>query len=372
MKKDFLTILNGGFVVNNLIGHEVLFLHTDKQTPRNGEGTFLQLKSGAIMFVYTKFSGDDWHDEATADIASFTSFDKGETWTAPRIILHHDDTSRNLMCPSLIRMNNGNIGLIFLKKMKDGINAVPWFCYSDDEGETFSSPKRCIPDYENYFVIENDHGIVLKSGRIIIPANYHTKKIDSTLDYNEHGLKVVFCSDDNGVSWYELTERQDIPFSHRSETGLQETMIYENEDGTLRALSRTDMAFQYECFSADGGETWTTPEPNRFFSSPDSPLLMKRACDMTLAVFNPIPNYTTRDGDKAWGRTPLVCAVSDDDGKSFPRIYFLEDDPENGYCYPAIFDGGNYALIAYYHSNNTEIPLNALKIKKISADELNN
>ena len=357
--------------MDRLAGREVLFLHTNKETPRNGEGTFLRLKNGAILFVYTKFSGSDWHDEASADIAALTSFDEGETWVKPRIIVHHDEASRNLMCPSLIRMNNGDVGLIFLKKMKDGINAVPWFCRSADEGETFSEPVRCIPDYDNYYVIENDHGIVLQNGRILIPANYHTKEENGVLDYNEHGLKVVFASDDDGESWYELSERQDIPFSHRSDTGLQETCIYEHIDGRLRALSRTDMAFQYECFSEDNGKTWTEPEPDRFFSSPDSPLLMKRACGKTLAVFNPIPNYTTRDGDKAWGRTPLVCAVSDNDGETFPRIYFLEDDPENGYCYPAIFDGGDYALIAYYHSDNTEIPLNSLKIKKISSEELN-
>ncbi len=356
--------------MNELIGREVLFLHTDKKTPRNGEGTFLRLRNGAVFFVYTKFSGSNWHDDASADIAALISFDEGETWEDTGIIISHDETSRNLMCPSLLRMNNGDMGIVFLKKMKEGINAVPWFTRSSDEGKTFSEPVRCIPDYDNYYVIENDHAIRLKNGRILIPANYHTKENDGIPDYNEHGLKVIFCSDDDGKTWKEIGERQDIPFSHRSETGLQETCIYETKSGRLRALSRTDMAFQYECISDDWGENWTCPEPNRFFSSPDSPLLMKRACNMTLAVFNPIPNYTTRDGEKTWGRTPLVCAVSDNDGISFDRIYFLEDDPENGYCYPAIFDGGDYALIAYYHSDNTEIPLNSLKIKKILSSEL--
>ena len=352
------------------IGREVLFLHTNKTTPRNGEGTFLRLMNGAILFAYTRFSGDEWHDDAAADIAALTSFDEGETWKDSRIIIEHDETSRNLMCPSLLRMKNGDIGLVFLKKMKDGINAVPWFCRSSDEGKTFSEPFRFISDFRNYYVIENDHAIMLKNGRILVPANFHTKEIDGEIDYNEHGLKVIFCSDDDGMTWKEIGERQDIPFSHRSETGLQETALYETENGKIRAISRTDMAFQYECFSDDSGESWTTPEPNRFFSSPDSPLLMKRACSMTLAVFNPIPNFTTRDGEKAWGRTPLVCAVSDNDGKSFDRVFFLEDDPENGYCYPAIFDGGEYALIAYYHSDNTEIPLNSLRIKKILKSEL--
>lgn len=356
--------------MNKLIGKDVLFLHTDKNTPRNGEGSFIRLNNGAVMFAYTKFSGSTREDDAPASISAVYSYDDGENWSAPEAVIPCDAEARNLMCPSLIRMNNGDIGIIFLKKMMDGINAVPWFTRSSDEGKTFSEPKRILPDYTNYYVIENDHAIKLQNGRILIPANFHSKEIDGKLDYNEHGLKVTFCSDDDGNTWKEIGERQDIPFSHRSNTGLQETMLYETEDGRIRALSRTDMAFQYECFSEDHGENWTIPEPNRFFSSPDSPLLMKRACSLTLAVFNPIPNYTTRDGEKAWGRTPLVCAVSDNDGKSFDRIYFLEDDPENGYCYPAIFDGGDYALIAYYHSDNTDFPLNSLKIKKILKSEL--
>jgi len=355
--------------MNNVIGRDVLFLHTDDKTPRNGEGTFLRLKNGAVLFVYTKFSGTNWHDDASADIAAVVSFDEGESWSEPKIIIPHDETSKNVMCPSLIRMNNGDVGLLFLKKIKDCENAVPWFTRSSDEGETFSKPFRCIDDYENYYVIENDHAIVLTNGRILLPANIHSKKINEKIDFCDHGFKVIFASDDDGKSWYELSERQDIPFSHKSETGLQETALYEFNGGRLWALSRTDMAFQYECFSDDSGKTWSSPEPNTFFTSPDSPLLMKRACGMTLAVFNPIPNYTTRDTEGTWGRTPLVCAVSDNDGENFDRFYYLEDDLKNCYCYPSIFNGGDYALISYYHSDNTGIALKSTKIKKIMKTE---
>ncbi len=356
--------------MDKVIGRDVLFLHTDDKTPRNGEGTFLRLKNGAVLFVYTKFSGNEWYDDAAADIAAVVSTDEGETWSEPRIIIAHDETSKNVMCPSLIRMNNGDVGLLFLKKIKGCENAVPWFTRSSDEGETFSEPFRCINDSENYFVIENDHAIVLKNGRILLPANFHSEIIDGKVVDCDHGLKVIFCSDDDGKSWYELSERQDIPFSHKSETGLQETALYEFDDGRLWALSRTDMAFQYECFSKDSGNTWTSPEPNTFFSSPNSPLLMKKACGMTLAVFNPIPNYTTRSTEGTWGRTPMVCAVSDNDGKSFDRVYYLENDLSNCYCYPAIFDGGDYTLISYYHSDDTGIALKSLKIKKILKSEL--
>lgn len=356
------------------IGREVLFLAAKDGNPRNGEGTFLRLKNGAILFVYSKFSGSDWHDECSADIAALISYDEGETWADERILFTHDENSRNYMCPSLLRMNNGDVGIVFLRKAKENESGIPYFSRSSDEGKTFSQPQKFFNDNINYFVIENDHAITLQNGRILLPANHHSRLVNGVTEIVGHGKKCIFASDDDGGTWREIAERQDIPFADKSVTGLQETTVYQHKDGVLHAFSRTDLGFQFECFSEDNGESWSTPSPNRFFSSPDSPLLMKRVWNFTVAVFNPIPNYTTRpnaDGN-VWGRTPLVCAVSEDDGKtfSFDRVYALEDDPNNGYCYPAIIEGEDYFLVAYYHSNNNESPLNSCKIKKIMYDEI--
>ena len=354
------------------IGREVLFLDSKKGNPRNGEGTFLRLKDGSILFVYSKFSGNDWNDECAADIASLTSHDEGETWVDSRIIFKHDEDSRNYMCPSLLRMNNGDAGLIFLKKFKKNDGSIPCFSRSADEGKTFSDPKRFNNDESAYWVIENDHAVKLQNGRFLLPANMHSEVIDGEVKITERGLKCIFASDDDGTTWCEIAERQDSPFPDISNTGLQETTVYQHENGTVHALSRTDLAFQFECFSEDNGETWTVPVPNRFFSSPDSPLLMKKVGNYTVAIFNPIPNYTTRpnaDGN-VWGRTPLVCAVSENDGVNFNRIFALEDDPDNGYCYPAIIEGDDYFLVSYYHSNNSDSPLTSCKIIKINYSEL--
>lgn len=353
-----------------LIGKEVLFLNAKENNPRNGEGTFIRLKNGAILFVYSKFSGNDWHHECSADIASLTSFDEGETWINERLIFKHDEKSRNYMCPSLFRLNNGDVGLIYLRKDLETENSAPYFARSDDEGITFTTPERIGNDFINYYVIENDHVIKLRNGRIILPANLHSKNVNGKAELVEHGLKCIFASDDDGKTWKEIAERQDIPFPDKSETGLQETFVYEERTGRLRAFSRTDLGFQFECFSNDSGKTWTDATPNRFFSSPDSPLLMKTVGIYTLAIFNPIPNYITRPEDNTWGRTPLVCAVSKDDGKTFDKLFALEDDPDNGYCYPAVIGGDDYFLVSYYHSNNTGCPLNSCKIKKINFSEI--
>lgn len=124
-------------------------------------------------------------------------------------------------------------------------------------------------------------------------------------------------------------------------------------------------------FSCDDGESWS--EPNLFFSSPCSPMLVKACGDFTLAIFNPVPEHILRDDEaEFWGRTPYNMAVSLDNGKTFERdnLYYIEDDLNNGYCYPAIFERDNYFLAAYYHSNNTDCCLNSTKIIKVMYEEL--
>jgi hypothetical protein len=109
-----------------------------------------------------------------------------------------------------------------------------------------------------------------------------------------------------------------------------------------------------------------------FFSSACSPMLVKNCGKNTVAIFNPVPEHILRDDNEPWGRTPYVMAVSKDNGKTFEKenVYYLEDDLNNGYCYPAVYEGENYMLAAYYHSNGSGICLNSTKIIKIDYSEI--
>ena len=132
------------------IGKEVLFLPTGEGNPRNGEGTFVRLRDGRIMAAYTHYYGDDWHDHAIARICAVYSSDEGETWSEPSTLLEKDPEAQNIMSPSLIRLADGDLGMIYLRKfvMPDtGITCMPVFVSSADEGVTWSEPVHCqIPD----------------------------------------------------------------------------------------------------------------------------------------------------------------------------------------------------------------------------------
>lgn len=352
------------------IGREVLFLAASKKTPRNGEGSFIRLQNGNLMFAYTDFSGDDWEDDAVAHISALISGDEGETWSDKKVLFEKPAESKNIMSFSFLRMNNGDIGAFYIIKNADGTDKIV-LTRSADEGESWSEPVNCLDclDVQDYYVINNDRVIKLKNGRIILPLARHT-----VLTEHKDFMPGEICfvvSDDDGYSWRKTETELKCPFKNNHD-GYEEPGLYELSDGRVWCYIRTSLGFQYEAFSNDGGITWSEPAPNMFFSSPCSPMLVKDCGEYTLAVFNPVPEHALRPESEPWGRTPYVIAVNSDKGKTFSkeRIFYIEDDLGNGYCYPAIIEVNGGFLVAYYHSNNTGIPLNSTKMIKIMFDEI--
>ena len=352
------------------IGRQVLFLETGPGNPRNGEGSFLRRKDGSIFFGYTEYTGSSWHDHASARLSFLISHDEGETWGEKGILLEKPEACKNIMSLSLLRMANGDMGAFYIRKNLDGTVGL-WLIRSGDEGESWSEPYSCMGPFQDsdYYVLNNDRVVRLKSGRILFSTCRHTIFTDS--ETLTPGVVCFFCSDDDGFTWQKTETEFAMPFPG-DPVGFQEPGLYQWEDGTIWCYLRTRLGCQFQCFSRDDGDSWTFPEPNYFFSSPDSPMQVKDAGDCTLAIFNPVPRFTTRSATEPWGRTPLVCAVSHDRGKTFSPegIYAIEDDLSNGYCYPAMLEGPGYFLLAYYHSNGTGICLNSCKIVKVSFDEL--
>lgn len=366
------------------IGREVCFLSTCKENPRNGEGTFIRAKDGSIMLIFTQYYGDSWSDHATARLAVIRSFDEGETWTGPEILVEKDENALNIMSASALRMANGDLGIFYLCKfMKGGkLLCMPFFIRSSDEGKTFGKPAPCL-DEDGYYILNNDRVIRLKSGRIVLPVNRHG---DSGTSLHP-GYFFTCYSDDDGATWQ--VSRDSVHSPYNDNTRLQEPGFFELPDGRLWMYCRTSYGFQYQSFSADGGNTWEPVVPCFRFSSPDSPMLVKQMGKYTVSVFNPVGYNCIREDTEVWGspkRTPYVCAVSRDGGLSFtdmsvtPRdggfrpfvenCFLLEDDTSNSYCYPAIIEVEGGFLVAYYHSNNTPVCLNCTKITKVSFDEL--
>ena len=373
------------------VGTEVCFLGTGEGNPRNGEGAFIRLSDGRIMYAFTKYDGDSWLDHAIAGISACVSCDEGESWSKPASLIEKEAWAENIMSVSLLRLSDGRIMIVYLRKTRteDGrILCMPVIRYSSDECETFTEAKN-VDLADGYYVLINDGATVAADGRIYIPLSYHCKAYDVKLGAGDEPKTVhILYSDDLGESFQEFRTVFQSP--HASDkVGLAEPGIYEHEDGSLFLWCRTALGFQYSALSLDRGKTWSALEPNLRFTSPDSPMRVKRVGELTVAVFNPYGYSCLREGKELWGspkRTPLALAVSQDDGHSFSsvgkpayngglsefskNVYLIEDDERDSYCYPAIIGTEDGFLVAYYHSAGTRQCLNATRIKKVLFSEL--
>ncbi|MBQ9783793.1 MAG: exo-alpha-sialidase [Clostridia bacterium] len=375
------------------IGKEVLFLHTKEGNPRNGEGTFARLKDGRILHLYTEYYGTEWQDDAIAHLCACYSSDEGETWTEPTVLIEKEPSYENIMSPGLVRLKNGELGLTYLVKEKvkgTAITCMPVFRSSADEGASWTEPVKCcvVP---GYYCAINDGAIVEPDGRILIPMGLHGPYYDPAAAGHRQprysGKVVIACSYDNGKTWGMIPHVFYSPFADTS--GLAEPGVYAHEDGELWMWCRSAYGHQYQSFSKDGGMTWSPVTPNLFFTSPDSPMRIKRVGDYTVAVFNPLPYNCLRTDHSVRGntkRTPLACAVSRDDGHSLhakgvtaasgalvpmnPCVRLLEDDYSDSYCYPSMIEVEGGFLVAYYHSDGSDHTLNSTKIIKVRFDEL--
>lgn len=353
--------------MQNEIVHQI---DPGEKNPRNSEGAFVTLKDGTILFAYTEFYGGR-HDASAANVVLIRSSDEGRTWSGPPEILVANEGRENVMSVSFVQLPDGEILLFYM--LKNGLTD----CWgqvrrSSDEAKTWSEPVRVVTA-PGYYVLNNDRVVRLASGRIVAPVSQHRCRGGedaSQLNFDRRGLFSCYLSDDDGRTWRESAGWWAFPDDPVS--ALQEPGVVELRDGRLMAWCRTTAGAQYGCFSSDGGETWTRPAPTEL-KSPCSPASIKRipSTGDLLLVWN---DHSGRFGVRPPGRwtaarTPLACALSRDECRSWQRHKLLEDDPECGYCYTAIHFTADAVLLAYCAGGaETGGILNRLRIRRVSLD----
>lgn len=359
----------------------------DENFPRHSEGDFIRLNDGSIMLVYTRYIGNSHKDAADASLAVTYSYDNGETWTEPKMLLHPSEFNvTNIMSVSLMRMQNGDLGLSFGA-------AVPGYqkwnnrrllLRSRDEGKTFYSQTECQPrEYHNQFGLNNSRVERLSSGRIILTMHTHpgAKKNTEFPEKLREGAPnpriskfsfgVISYSDDDGYTWKTAEDLICPPFTDTAK-GLQEGGVFEIRPGILKSYWRSDRMYQYESLSFDNGEHWTAPTQS-CFTSPWSPMKITRNpyTNKLYAIWNPIPLYNGRPFRHIdWGRTPYVYAEVNEDATKFGEMHVIEGEPDHGYCYPAVlFTAPDEMMIAYCSGGPEEdCGLVKLTISKIKLD----
>ncbi|MCA9039661.1 MAG: exo-alpha-sialidase [Planctomycetaceae bacterium] len=316
--------------------------------PRNSEGDFIQLKDGRLLFIYTHYT-DGAADNSSAYLASRTSTNGGATWTNESVKVLDNHAGENIMSVSLLRLPDGTIALFYLAK-NSWDDCRPVVRFSKDETASWSEPVSIIPDKEvDYYVLNNDRVVQLKSGRLILAVAQHTKINDK---FNPNGRLVCYYSDDQGQTWARSEEVPDATPINGKKVVQQEPGLIELNDGRLMMFVRTSGGTQFLTYSSDQGEAWTQLAPGNLIS-PVSPATIERLPQTgdLVAVWN---NHAGISKDLIGKRTPLTLAVSKDEGETWNVIGNLYDNPNGWYCYTALEVVGDHIVLGHCAGDRTE------------------
>ncbi len=326
---------------------DVLKINSGINNPRNSEGDFITLKDGRILYVYTHYTGTSANDHASAYLAGRYSSDQGETWSKEDVKILDQEGKMNVMSVSLLRLQNGEIALFYLKK-NSATDCIPMIRKSRDEARTWSESSRCIPDKEGYFVLNNNRVIQLKNDRLMFAVALHQSPGETK--FSNAGRLWCYFSDDNGKTWKASAE---VP--NQGKIVTQEPGLTELKNGDILMFIRTTAGVQYFSCSKDKGETWSNVEPGNL-KSPCSPASMARipSTGDLLVVWN--------DNGIDQKRTPLNIAISKDEGNTWIKNKILESDPQGSYCYNAIHFTGNGLLLGYFDWSTFGITIKKIKI----------
>ncbi|MCG6190839.1 sialidase family protein [Maribellus maritimus] len=218
---------------------------------------------------------------------------------------------------SFIRLQDGRLAFLSHRHV-EGLSGggLPVISFSSDNGLTWSSAK-VLGSTEGVWYVMNDRIVQLSNGRIVIPVSHMPKDFGS----NEGGRNISLClfSDDGGVNWEKSCKHASL----KDERGMAEPCIAEIEENELIMLSRTGKGCIYRSWSADGGETWSNPEPTLLIAA-CSPLTLKILPDGRLIVFY---NHAEPFKDGAFfPRTPLAYSISSDKGRSWSAPIIVDDE----------------------------------------------
>jgi len=257
----------------------------------------------------------------------------------------------NLLCPSLLRLPNGELLLAYTILIHGETYAHTYVRRSVDEGKTWSHP-FCATPYPDGRYTQPDKIIRLSSGRIVLPVEWRGPA--------GHMTSLCYYSDDNGYAWYPSKKVADAGFES------DEPSIVELKDGRLLMIFRTTRGYLGKAYSKDRGETWTDEQLTKL-PSPCAPEFITRIPStgdlLLLWCNNPslargqkqsmIPVADVKQWPLGEVRSPMSSAVSRDEGETWEHVRDIATNPTKDvyadYGYPCVtfIDDGKIALVNF-------------------------
>ena len=316
------------------------------ERPRSDSASLVELPDGSLFITYMEFSEGDQQgrDTGLSRIVSRASRDGGLTWTNRQV--HYEPEPGddiNAYNPSVLRLRDGSFLFFHLRynalEWSKPLESTGYLARSTDDCVTFGEPR--ILWRREPFTSMNNTLLELSTGRIVKPV--HRSAIWGGPRSNSKSS--CLRSDDGGVTWDRPRSWIELPL--RGNTGAS---IAELGGGRLLMSMRTQLGSVFFSRSEDGGERWG-PAQTSGLRAPESPPFLSRIPQTgdLLIVWN---NSLYDPGFNHFGmRTPLTCAISRDEGRTWTCIKNIEDDPEGVFCNTACdFTTRGSVMISYMAS----------------------
>ena len=300
---------------------------TIENVPECHASTVLPLPDGRVMTAW--FAGAH---EKNDDVRIWFSVKENGVWSTPATVPSYENIPH--WNPVLDLKNDGTIRLYF-KKGKEISKWVTWYTETKDCGKTWTQPQLLVAGDESggRGPVKNKC-IRTADGLLLAPASSEVKK--------PLWRCFIDVSRDDGDTW----ERCNYIVRPKKNFGLVRMIqptLWQDDDGIVHALMRTDKGRIYKSESCDGGFTWSKAERTDLPNN-NSGIDCVRADDGNIyLVYNPI--------EENWGdRSPLELAVSQDNGKTFSTVAVLENENGGEFSYPAITFFENKLHITYTYN----------------------
>lgn len=303
-----------------LILTERIYSLADRPTPQCHASTLVETNDGlaAAWFGGTR--------EKNPDVGIWFSRNIDGKWSTPvELVDGSENESQEYACwnPVLFQPRDGPLMLFY----KVGLTPRDWWgawITSDDEGQTWSKPKRLGTDdalpkaNQNLLGPVKNKPIQLADGAILCPTSTENE-----------GWKVHFeITRDLGATWEVIGPIQSS--SDAVEFNAIQPSVLKHSDGRIQILCRTQEDVIAQSWSDDDGRSWSAlsatslPNPN---SGTDAVTLRD---GRQLLVYN----HTRKRGSFPSNRSMLNVAISSD-GSTWKPVSTLERQ-EGEFSYPAV------------------------------------
>jgi hypothetical protein len=329
-------------------------------TPRSDTASIAQLPDDQIMVVYHKYESGEGggHDHGICRIWSKVSDDYGKTWHHPRMLVDVAKGDMNVQAPALLRTKAGDLLLISLRTHPKSNSSTMCLFRSVDGGKTFS-PRDSLWSRSNGQLLQGGTSslLELKSERLLLP--YHGGTGDQ---WNQKNSAWCLYSDDGGTSW-KRSDPIDLP-----KRGAMEASVAQLDDETLLMSLRTQLGGPFLSRSADEGKTWSKPVFSGLEGGESGTCLRRLPGSKDVVLFFNNSKYN-KDHHHFGERTPLTCARSADQGRTWRIIGNIASDPNAEYTnLDCFFTPEGDAILTYMYAkpawNRQQIHLHAALIPR--------